>query len=357
MNRCPTLAELPLPPSGKTGWPWTEESPQLPETMPALSGTAGPASSPWPRISIVTPSYNQGQFIEETIRSVLLQGYTNLEYIVIDGGSNDESLQIINKYQHWLKYWISEPDRGQSHAINKGLEHCSGDIFNWINSDDLLVPGALHAVAMAWHKTRHVVIAGRVMNFDAEGEEQLISPNALSLENFVNIRKARENALMWHQPGTFLPRTGVSRIGGVQEGLVFNMDHFLMIALLQSYDVVYVPDILARFRLHDNSKTLTYGFLQFKLERVKKLRTMKDLQKYVTTRELKQEHVSLLLAYADMERSKSQYVSFCRYRAKAFAASPFLTMVILLRRGWVGRIIQRVKRRGKNISKPIMPGS
>ena len=103
---CPTLAELPPPPPDKTGWPWSEESPPLPATMPD--------GSPWPRISIVTPSYNQGQFIEETIRSVLLQGYPNLEYIVMDGGSTDNSVEIVRNYNSWLAYWVSEPDRGQA---------------------------------------------------------------------------------------------------------------------------------------------------------------------------------------------------------------------------------------------------
>src|SRR5688572_28969334 len=107
--RCPMLSDLPAPPPGKTGWPWTEETFQLPEAMPD--------GKRWPRISIVTPSYNQGQFIEETIRSVLLQCYPNLEYIVIDGGSTDDSVEIIEKYKSWLTYWVSEPDKGQVDAI------------------------------------------------------------------------------------------------------------------------------------------------------------------------------------------------------------------------------------------------
>src|SRR5262245_23266161 len=106
---CTRLIALPPPPPSKTGWPWTEESPPLPETMPD--------GSPWPRLSIVTPSYNQGQFIEATIRSVLLQGYPNLEYVVIDGASTDNSVGIIKQYEKWLTYWVSEPDSGQSCAI------------------------------------------------------------------------------------------------------------------------------------------------------------------------------------------------------------------------------------------------
>ncbi|MCX6000591.1 MAG: glycosyltransferase family 2 protein [Chloroflexi bacterium] len=110
-----------------------------------------PDGSPWQCISIVTPSYNQGQFIEETIRSVLLQGYPNLEYIIMDGGSNDESVEIIRKYEPWLAYWVSQPDGGQADAINKGFAHTTGVILGWLNSDDLLCPRALYRIAYAFH--------------------------------------------------------------------------------------------------------------------------------------------------------------------------------------------------------------
>jgi len=125
---------LPAPAGDKSGWPWTQESEPLEVKL---------SREPWPKISIVTPSYNQGEFIEETIRSVLLQGYPNLEYIIIDGGSNDHSVDIIKRYEPWLSYWVSERDRGQAHALNKGFNKATGDILSWLNSDDFYLPGAL----------------------------------------------------------------------------------------------------------------------------------------------------------------------------------------------------------------------
>ena len=118
----PTLSALPPPPDGKTGWPWTEASPSFPAFMPN--------GAEWPKISIITPSFNQAIYLEETIRSVLLQGYPNLEFFIIDGGSTDASVEIIRKYEKWLSGWVSEKDSGQSEAINKGFSRCTGEIFN-----------------------------------------------------------------------------------------------------------------------------------------------------------------------------------------------------------------------------------
>jgi GT2 family glycosyltransferase len=140
--RCPTLDQLPPPPPGKAGWPWTEESAPLPEVQPG--------GQPWPRVSVITPSYNQGEFTEETIRSVLLQGYPDLEYMIIDGGSSDASLEIIRKYEPWLAYSVSEPDRGQTHAINKGWMRATGGILAYINTDDCYLHGAIATAASAF---------------------------------------------------------------------------------------------------------------------------------------------------------------------------------------------------------------
>jgi glycosyltransferase involved in cell wall biosynthesis len=110
-----------------------------------------------PKLSIVTPSFNQGLFLEETIRSVLQQNYKNLEYIVIDGGSSDNSVDIIKKYESSLHYWVSEKDEGHGHAINKGFSHASGDIMAWINSDDKYTPWSLQVVAEIFSRFPHVM--------------------------------------------------------------------------------------------------------------------------------------------------------------------------------------------------------
>src|SRR5882672_2272557 len=140
----PGLSDLPQPPAAKVGWPWTEATDSLPELRSN--------GQPWPKVTIVTPSYNQGEFLEETIRSVLLQGYPNLEYIIIDGGSTDRSVEIIRRYEKWLAHWVSERDRGQSDAINKGFSRSTGDICAYLNSDDVYLPHALLSVARLFEK-------------------------------------------------------------------------------------------------------------------------------------------------------------------------------------------------------------
>lgn len=133
------LQILPAPSHNKQGWPWTEE------TNTAIYDT----SKIYPMVSIVMPTYNQGKYIEEAIRSLLLQNYPNLEFFVMDGGSTDETVEIIKKYQPWITYWESKKDGGQSNAINKGLAKCSGEWFNWLNSDDYFLPNALFNLTSA----------------------------------------------------------------------------------------------------------------------------------------------------------------------------------------------------------------
>ncbi len=151
--RCPSLSDLPAPPVGKSGWPWTVESATLSECQPD--------GSLWPKISIVTPSFNQAATVEETIRSVLLQGYPDLEYIIMDGGSTRDVTDIIEKYRPWLYHYVSGPDGGQAAGINKGLNVATGLIANWVNSDDFLQPCALQKIAISHHLTKAELIVGQ----------------------------------------------------------------------------------------------------------------------------------------------------------------------------------------------------
>jgi glycosyltransferase involved in cell wall biosynthesis len=239
----PILNELRPPPEGKVGWPWTEASRPLP--------ASAPEGSAWPPISIITPSFNQGQFIEETIRSVLLQGYPNLEYFVIDGGSTDQTLDVIRKYEPWLGHWVSEPDFGQSHAINKGLAHATGDLVAYINSDDLYLPGAFTAVAEHFI-TRPTCswICGDVIFFG--GGQPTMSPKTV-LPSAPAAWLARQHFAP--QPGMFWRRELLR--DGFDERFRYCFDFELFLRLLFSgHKCEHLPLALASFRLHETSKTI-----------------------------------------------------------------------------------------------------
>ena len=163
VNRALSLADLPAPPEGKTDWPWTEQSELLGDRMPD--------GSEWPRISIVTPSYNQGEFIEETILSVINQDYPNLEYIILDNCSTDKTGSILEKYQDQISKIIVEPDEGSGHAINKGMQIANGDWFNWLNSDDILLPNSLFLLADVIKANPYYSwISGGKINLDEQGK-------------------------------------------------------------------------------------------------------------------------------------------------------------------------------------------
>ncbi len=171
-------ADYPTLPINKTGWLWDIEIPQFPPTMPD--------GSLWPKISIVTPSFNQVEYIEETIRSVICQGYPNLEYIIIDGVSTDGSVEIIKKYEDYLTYWVSEPDRGQAHAINKGILKITGDIFGWINSDDLLLPNSLSKVAKTYQDNQDKILLGDIIHhYNLQNISKIIRQKNVTICNLI----------------------------------------------------------------------------------------------------------------------------------------------------------------------------
>jgi GT2 family glycosyltransferase len=209
-----------------------------------------------PRITLVTPSLNQGRYIEETILSVLGQNYSNLEYIIMDGGSKDSTKEVIRKYENRLSFWRSAPDAGQSSAIAAGFSRATGEILNWINADDLLKPGALHFMAdFAKQHPEAGVLAAATENFrDGEAHSYSLScPRGLDIESLLGIGESRVER---HQPGIFIRRSAYEDIGGVKQDLHFCMDYDLYLRLAaQGVKVAYTAQPVARFRSHDASKT------------------------------------------------------------------------------------------------------
>jgi len=261
-------SKFPSPLPGKTGWPWTTTSELLPDKIPD--------GSPWPKISVVTPSYNQGQFIEETIRSVLLQGYPNLEFIIIDGGSTDNTLEIINKYEPWLDYWVSEPDRGQSHAINKGIKKATGEILFWLNADDLVLPEAFNIVVQLFrqHQNSALIVGqaklidsssninGEINSYFSTWEEAVTNP---------------QNSI--RQISSFFRNFLFDKYGTIDESLEFIMDTDILLRFTQYHSPLVIDDYLTAFRVHPESKSYKEIILAYKESEIvrKKYLNSKDL--------------------------------------------------------------------------------
>lgn len=240
--RCPNLHDLPPPPPGKTGWPWTEETPSLPASLPT--------GRPWPRVSVVTPSYNQGHYLEETIRSILLQGYPDLEYFVIDGNSTDDSVSVICRYERWLAGWVSEKDAGQADAINKGFARTTGEMLNWVNSDDLLLPGAVGKAArfFAGHPRESVVSGFRRVRQEGRHVDGWWVHPPLT-------RHALERTCVVAQETVFFRRQVYDAIGPLDAAFRYALDYdYWQKMLAAGYTFALLPEALGVFRRHAYSK-------------------------------------------------------------------------------------------------------
>lgn len=222
-----------------------------------------------PKISIITPSFNQGQFIEQTIQSVLSQNYSNLEYIVMDGGSTDNTVEILKKYEGKLK-WFSEKDKGQSDAINKGFKMATGDIIAWINSDDYYLPGTLQKVSKYFdlHKDTKWIT----------GNYEIVDENGKQIQSYVRKYKNILRSLPFrntlyianyiNQPSTFWRRSLLQEVGYVNENYHFCMDYDLWLRFMKISSPAIINTPLSAFRIHSTSKGKNQYIKQFKEEKL-----------------------------------------------------------------------------------------
>ena len=232
------LASLPVPPRGRTGWPWTVQT----------ATTASSTDASWPKITIVTPSFNQAAYLEETLRSVLLQNYPNLEYVVFDGGSTDGSIEIIERYRPWLSFARCAPDRGQGHAINLGFSLAANDsVRGWLNSDDFYLPGTLRRVAEAAQRhPRHDFLYGDALTLDqASGRLAAVSAG------FAHERYAKFSGLIFSH-AAFWRATAHQPVWEEQQCA---LDYELWVRLLRQRRSHHITWPLGVFREHAAAKS------------------------------------------------------------------------------------------------------
>ncbi len=210
-------------------------------------------SGPHPLVSIITPSFNQARFLETTMESVLSQDYPGVEYIVVDGGSSDGSVEIIKKYETRLAWWISEADRGQTDAINKGLAHARGSILAWLNSDDAYLPGAISsAVARFVEKPEAGLIYGDANYIDEAG--QIIGRFPAAQTDY---HRLRQGFVHIPQQAAFFRADLWRDVGPLDPSFYFAMDYDLWVRIAGIAEVRYVHQTWANFRIHTGGKTIT----------------------------------------------------------------------------------------------------
>ena len=239
----------------------------------------------WPLISIVTPNYNGGNYLEEAIRSVILQSYPNLQYLIIDGGSNDNSIEIIEKYSKYIDYWESNEDSGPAEAINKGMKKAKGEIVSWLNSDDLLSSTSLYNIAATFCKNKNIdLIYGTGFYFDDKGYYWLSKKNydefdARSITHFA----------FDLQPSIFFRKSIFAHIGYLDESFPLQFDTELFIRASLNHEMLKIPYYLSFFRQHNRRLTkIKYAEMKYPEELVRiysrvlcSLESKNDVQEYI----------------------------------------------------------------------------
>lgn len=260
-----------------------------------------------PKISIVTPSYNQGQFIEQTIQSVLGQFYAHLEYIILDAGSNDSTVRILEKYNSQVSYWHSKPDNGQSAAINEGFDRSSGDIIAWLNSDDYYLPFALNKVANLLSIDEPAILIGNCFHF----KEQDNYGNGSAMTSYhqnIDIR----NGDYIIQPSSFFNKKAWDLVGKLNEDLEFVFDwEWYIRAEQKGVKFITTPEYLSAYRFHQNHKSGIGGRKREQeiMSIIKKYNSEEDFKTFMyiaTHREEMKRKLGKLDKVLDTKRFKSQ---------------------------------------------------
>lgn len=275
----------------------------------------------WPKISIITPSYNQGRYLEETINSVLDQDYPNLEYLIFDGGSTDNSVDIIRKYESHVSYWESIPDKGQAHALNKGLRRVTGDIVGWLNSDDIYLPGALFTVATEFlsHDINFLYGACLIFNESQSNRDNVRFPQRritdyLPAFDYID------------QPSSFWSRAIMDEIGLLDEDMHYAFDWDFFIRIYEKYSLYCSDAVLSGYRIHATHKTGTGG-----QKRIKEILAIVD--RYASPDWLDAYHDAMLL------HDKCNATSKRLWRLTKFKHGKMLVNVI--KRAHVTRFLRR----------------
>lgn len=214
------------------------------------------------KISIITPSFNQGQYLEQTIDSVLSQQYPNLEYLIIDGGSTDNSVEIIKKYEKYLTYWTSEKDNGQSDAINKGLMLASGEIVNWLNSDDYYEKDTLKKINTYFSSEDILVFCGKSNIW----QNNHLARKSAGTDIYTSLEKTIGGARI-DQPETFFSMEAIRKMGLLNPSIHYVMDRAWWIQFLLHFGIDKLKktdDVLVNFRIHEHSKTANFQDLFYK---------------------------------------------------------------------------------------------
>lgn len=216
-----------------------------------------PTGAAWPKITLVTPSFNQGRFLEETIRSAILQNYPNLEYIIMDGGSSDNSVEIIRRYEPWISFWSSELDDGQSAAINAGFSRATGTVGGWINSDDVLLPGTLYRVARAFLNSQDATCVIGSSEYRSEDGNAVLYVADKIPRSRAELFRCFEGVFV-PQPSCFFSIEAFCNVGGVLATFHFAMDLDLWFKLFKVAPPIILEDKLSWMRGHGSSKTFSH---------------------------------------------------------------------------------------------------